>query len=360
MAVWKNAWVRARVLEVSDRAYLDGILPFLNRARKEIVASLYLMEPHDEAGPRHPVNRLMEALLAARKRGVRIRIYLNTRFDVRDKAQVARGKYFEKLLESGVEIFSLLPGRRLHDKLIVIDARYVVEGSTNWSVSALESNYESDSIIDSPLHARKKLERIARMTLPNVPRPKDIETPLLPVPETVTFPFGLFEKTKLPRMVARSERRSMALYFLLMGQAEISNQREFEMDLETAARSLGLPPDWDRSRLRRQMIKVLRKLSERYPLIEVEIRFGRNAKGRLRPVEGVKVPVPGWIFSPNFLSKASLPEAYLALVGEILKNEGVAIDTLSAPEIEKRFGIGRSTVVWARAQKKKQFPGLSG
>lgn len=37
--------------------------------------------------------------------------------------------------------------RRLHDKLIIVDERYVVDGSTNWSISALRDNYESATLI---------------------------------------------------------------------------------------------------------------------------------------------------------------------------------------------------------------------
>lgn len=348
----KNSWVRARVLEASDRSYSGAVLPLLEQAEKEIAISLYLLEPNDTAGPYHPVNRLLESLLKARGRGVRVRLYLNTKFSVRSKTEVALGKYFERLLHAGVEITSLLPHTRLHDKLIVIDGRYVIEGSTNWSVSALESNYESDSVIDSPGHARKKLERINRLTLPPLPKEKKIDRPLSPLPETVEFPLAIFEKKLLPRMIADSDGRAMDLYLMLLGQAGARGKNEVELDLETAGRSLGLPSSWERSRTRRQMIKVLRKLEKRYGLIEAEFPYGRDARIRLEEFAGERIPMPGWIFSPDFLSRESSGAVFLALAGELLKREGVEIDLLSAPEIEKRFGISRSAVVRTRAEMK--------
>jgi len=346
----RRGWVPARVLEASDRSYAEAVLPLLDRARKEIVLSLYLMEPNDTAGPDHPVNRFLEALLKARQRGVGVRIFLNTNFRFRPKTEVGRGSYFERLLEAGVEVTTLLPARRLHDKLIIIDGRYVVEGSTNWSVSALQENYESSSIIDSPPHAQKKLERIASLTLPPPPRESEIDSPLATLPETVEFPMALFEKDKLPKMVRLSDIRALNLYLILLGQRSASQKSEMTLDLEVLGRSLALPPHWERSRVRRQMIKTLRKLALRYRLIEVDFPFGRDAKIRLHNFPGEKIRIPGRALEPSSLSNESTGVTFLALAREILKKEGVGIDSLSAPQLEKRFAIGRSTVVHARSR----------
>lgn len=347
--VEKRSWSKARVLEASDRGYLEAVLPLLGKARKEIVISLYLMEANDEAGPHHPVNRLLEALLQASTRGVRVRICLNTRFRTRERSEVAQGKYFERLLERGAEIFTLLTNRRLHDKLIVIDQRFVVEGSMNWSVSALTSNYESVSIIDSRAHAERKLKRLALLMLPPLPKKEERDRPLFAVPETVEFPRSFLQNDRLGKMIAASDGRSMDLYLLLWGQAAAQGRREFDLDLEILGRAFGLPSHWKRSSIRRQMIKVLKKLAHRYELIEVEFPFGRDAGIRLTELPGANIPIPGWIFSPGYLSSESSGAAFLAIAREVLKQEGIDIDSLSAAKIEKRFGISRSVVVRTRA-----------
>lgn len=344
-----DSWVPARVLEASDRSYAEVLLPLLDKARKEIVLSLYLIEPNDEAPPAHPVNRLMESLLRARKRGVQVRIYLNTNFRFRPKNEVGRGGYFERLLSAGVELTALLPNRRLHDKLIVIDRRYVVEGSMNWSAAALESNYESVSFIDSPAHARKKLERIARLTLPPLPRERQIDHPLLPVPPTVKIPAALFERDRLPRMVRESDGRTMDFYLILLGQARAAGKNQLDMDLETLGQAAGIGQDWERSRIRRQVIKVLRKLAARYNLIEVDFTFARNARINFLPPAGEEILVPGRLLEADFLAKETSGAVFLALARELLKTEGVDIDSLSAPQLEKRFGVGQSTFVRARS-----------
>lgn len=95
----KNSWAPAQVLDASDRTYLDTVLPLFDRAKKEIVISLYLMEPQDKAGPTFSVNRLLESLLKARQRGVRVRMYLNTNFRFKPKAEVGDGLYLNDWLK---------------------------------------------------------------------------------------------------------------------------------------------------------------------------------------------------------------------------------------------------------------------
>lgn len=347
----KNSWAQARVLDASDRAYLEAVLSLLDHAKKEIVISLYLIEPQDKAGPFYSVNRLVESLLRARQRDVQVRIYLNTNFRFRPKTEVGEGTYFEKLIQAGIELTALLPSRRLHDKLIVIDGRYVVEGSTNWSVSALESNFESVSIIDSRAHAKKKLNRIAQLTLPSPAKQPEINRPLSPIPNTIEIPVGLFDQNFLPKMIRKSDWRTMDLYFILLGQSQAQKKDLIEVDLETMGRALGFPAEWNRSEIRRQVLKILRKLTERYQLIEVKFAYAKDAQVEIKKLPGETIRVPGTLFEASSLSKPS-GITFLTLAREVLKREGIDIDTLSAAAIEDRFGGGRSTVIRSRAAAK--------
>lgn len=356
----ENSWSQALVLDASDRNYLETVLALFESARKEIVIAFYLIEPDDKAGAGHPVNRFLERLLRARERGVSVRLLLNTNFRFRPKTEVGNGAWFERMALAGIQITALLPSRRLHDKLIVIDGRYVVDGSMNWSEAALMSNFESASVIDSSVYAAKKLDRIAAMTFPRPPRPapvnkKDPDRPLLEVPETARVPAVILEKDYLPRMIRDSDMRAADFYLLLLGQAEAAGTNSFEIDLETAGLALELPEKWTRSTLRRQMIKILKKLSGRYRLLEFKLPYAANAHIGLKQLPGEGVRVPGRLLSADALAHTSTAETFLAIAGEVLKKEGVAIDALSAPELEKRFGIGQSAVV--RARKKMKIKG---
>ena len=344
-----SPWVPAKVLEASDRCYSGAVLPLLDQAQKEIAISLYLIQPDDQANPDHPVNRLLEALLRARQRGVRVRLYLNTKFRVFPKEEVGLGKYFDRLLESGAEVTALLPSRRLHDKLIVIDGRYVVEGSTNWSVSALQTNFESASIIDCSEHARKKLERMERLTLPRIPgkpspKPPEKDRPLLPLPETVPIPVALFQKDRLPALVRKSSQRSFDLFLILLGQSGARASSTLELDLETLGRALRLPEKWDRTTIRRQVIKALRKLQDRYHLLQVTFPFGKDAEVTLEYWEGDKIEVPGRLMEADSVRGQPAADTFLALAEIVLRKEGVDLHSLSRPQLEKRFGVGRHTL----------------
>ncbi len=355
----KPGWARAFVYEASDRGYAEALVPLLDSARKEIVLSLYLVEPDEKAGPAHPVNQLFESLLRARGRGVSVKLYLNTNFRFRPKTEVGAGDYFKKLFDTGCVVTALLPRYRLHDKLIVIDGRYVVEGSTNWSVAALESNFESVSIIDSPAHAKKKLERIAKNCTALPPRvvkkSAGLDLPLITVPETIEFPLALFAKDALPKMIRASDERALDLYLLLWGQAQAAGKLTLECDLEELAKGLAFPSDWKRSQVRRQMIKTLRKLSDRYGFLEVKFSYAENVRIELKDIPGERITVPGWILSAGHLSKASAGAAFLALAREALKKEGVEIDSLSGPQLEVRFGAGAKTLYRSRLELAKRI-----
>lgn len=347
----KTAWAKARVIDASDRSYLEAALSLLRGARKEIVMSLYLIEPKDIAGAAHPVNQLMEALLAARRRSVAVRLVLNSSFRFRPKSDVATGLYFHRLLEAGAELTTLLPSRRLHDKLIVIDSRYVIEGSTNWSESALQYNYESASLIDSKPHAKKKLERIARLTLPPVPKiaARASDRPLLKLPDTLKIPAALFDQKILSQMVSSSENRGFDLYLILLGQAQAHKSQTLTVDLETLGRASGMPAEWSRAQIRRQVIKLLKKLESRYGVIQFKARFAKDCEVNVVDFPGTKITIPGKLLQADLLVKTPSPVTFLLLAGEVLKLEGSNIAEWSDPEIEKRFGISESTVQRARS-----------
>jgi len=60
------------------------------------------------------------------------------------------------------------------------------------------------------------------------------------------------------------------------------------------------------------------------------------------------IEVPGSLLEPSALAQQSSAATFLALAGELLKKEGIDIDQFSAPELEKRFSIGESSLNRAR------------
>jgi len=87
-------------------------------------------------------NRLPRDLAQAAERGVRVRVVVN----LADRDEHT-GRYWDRLVAAGGEIRYKQTNTDLyqimHDKLVIIDGRILVNGSGNWSGSAFFNNYEN-------------------------------------------------------------------------------------------------------------------------------------------------------------------------------------------------------------------------
>jgi phosphatidylserine/phosphatidylglycerophosphate/cardiolipin synthase-like enzyme len=89
----------------------------------------------------------LEALNAAARQGVDVRILLPHNSDVPWVANVSR-TFYRRLLEAGVRIFEW-NGAMLHAKTAVADGRFVRIGSTNLNVSSWIGNWELDVLVEN-------------------------------------------------------------------------------------------------------------------------------------------------------------------------------------------------------------------
>ena len=119
----------------------------LEHAQKEV----YLMTPYLA-----PPRKLLEAMKAAARRGVDVRLLLPEDSDVTFTPPLA-WTYFKDLLEAGVRVY-LTGGGMLHSKVFVMDDYLYSVGSANLDFRSFRTNYESNMLIyDSEAAiARKK------------------------------------------------------------------------------------------------------------------------------------------------------------------------------------------------------------
>jgi cardiolipin synthase len=89
----------------------------------------------------------IEALSAAARHGVDVRLLLPSNSDVRWAGNLSRTLY-RRLLESGVRVFEW-NGPMIHAKTAVADGRFVRVGSTNLNVSSWIGNWELDVVVES-------------------------------------------------------------------------------------------------------------------------------------------------------------------------------------------------------------------
>lgn len=118
-----------------------------------------------------PDDLMHAAMLAARKRGVRIRLILpGDRIDTELVRQASRAQWGE-LLEAGIEIHEYRP-TMFHCKTLIVDGRLVSVGSTNFDNRSFRLNDEANlNIYDAGFAERatkvfeRDLERTEKITL---------------------------------------------------------------------------------------------------------------------------------------------------------------------------------------------------
>lgn len=341
----KSEFYNAKVKDISDRAYEPAVIQLLDNAKESIVMSMYMVKPNESG----PVYLLVKDLEEALDRGVSVEIYLNTRPDHGLPPSDILAEPLQGLVKKGAKIYKFTSNVRLHDKLIIVDSRYVVDGSMNWSVAAIKSNYESAVLIDSAELAKTKLMRLRNFPLEggedkNKPaRPKGLES--LPEGTIVDISRGLIsDKSYFVAMLKAQAKRTMDMYLLLLSESARTGEREFFVSLEDMAISLKCDPSWTDTAIRRQMIEGLKALEHNYKLIDVNFNYAKDAWVELKDLPGEAFKVKGEFFDPKNLNSKSQPAQIVILIKALLEAEGSSIDSISVKELSKRFGISEFSI----------------
>lgn len=125
--------------------------PFLNKlfreARKSICLTMAYFAPHDD---------LIDELCAAARRGVKVRLMVPAKGDVK-LLVIAAQSFYDTLLTAGVQIYER-QGVVLHAKTMVIDGLISMVGSTNLDYRSIEYNLELSALIRSREFGRQMEE----------------------------------------------------------------------------------------------------------------------------------------------------------------------------------------------------------
>jgi phosphatidylserine/phosphatidylglycerophosphate/cardiolipin synthase-like enzyme len=132
---------------ITNRDYFPAVIELFENAQESIYvfmfsARIYIEYPDD-------VNwELMRGLVAAKKRGVDVKVILDASSWNTDNT--FKNKHMaDSLTAGGVEVYYDPLDVTSHPKLLIVDHRYTVVGSTNWSYYAIELNNEASVVIDS-------------------------------------------------------------------------------------------------------------------------------------------------------------------------------------------------------------------
>lgn len=132
-----------------DRAYFPQALSLLAAANRSIHAAIYVVK-YDPGDADDPVNALLEGLVAARRKGLDVRVLVD------EETNASYRQTITYLQEHGVPVrLDRSSGITTHTKIVVIDGRYLIVGSHNWTESALSRNHEYSTLLEGSSYAEE-------------------------------------------------------------------------------------------------------------------------------------------------------------------------------------------------------------
>jgi phosphatidylserine/phosphatidylglycerophosphate/cardiolipin synthase-like enzyme len=132
---------------VTDTQYFQVANKMIQEAKHSIQVMMFEMGYYDQ-NPNTPSNLLIKELINANKRGVKVEVMLEVR-EGEDRA-AKRNRHTGKILsEGGVAVIYDSLFKTTHAKLMVVDGKLSLLGSTNWTYYALTNNNEASVLIRS-------------------------------------------------------------------------------------------------------------------------------------------------------------------------------------------------------------------
>jgi len=143
----KPAASDGRVAFADDRDFYPVLHNLLAGAESSVDVILYQARFYFHY-PLSASNTLINDLVEASARGARVRVVLETADWNLDNTEENRDVW-HVLRNKNIELYFDPDTTTSHSKLVIVDGRYVVIGSSNWSHYALDSNNEANVIVDS-------------------------------------------------------------------------------------------------------------------------------------------------------------------------------------------------------------------
>ncbi len=276
------------VRDISGLEYYPAVKEIIDNAEKSIAISMYIIKL-DENNEKSLIYKLCNSLVEAKKRGVDVKIILDQNidfvqadkdhdWDIEGKNESAY-KYFKN---NGIDVFYDDKTIFTHSKALVVDEEIVIVGSTNWSQSALTKNNENSVLIKSPELAKSILDGFSKINLDNTLMEESAGAG-----SSLAVYMGFLENENIAgMMITENDERAFDLYLLLLHAYKDKDSIEFNYDY--FAKCLGIDKEMTVNAYRRQIIKTLRKLKNRYSLIKTKFYHGDNAEVVLRDIEDKK------------------------------------------------------------------------
>lgn len=148
----------ADVTPLNDAGYFKTVYSLFAKAKSSIYVIMYQARWYDEYSDSLS-NKLINSLITAKKRGVNVRVILDKPYkDEKSDSKEVNEKVRNVLSKNGIKVYFDSEKVTTHSKIIIVDGRYSIVGSTNWSYYALSKNNETNVLIDSEQVAKEYIK----------------------------------------------------------------------------------------------------------------------------------------------------------------------------------------------------------
>lgn len=312
--------------------YPDTLSEHIESAQKSVLVAMYF----SISGPGNDlVNKLVDSLIDAQKRGVSVKVIL-------ENNKLSENKdTFTKLKNAGVKVYFDTPAALTHIKAVVIDERFVFLGSTNWTEAAFKDNNEAAVLMDSPPDAKALTEYINSIEIDDK-NPYEVSSDGVSV--SVTF---LTSPKGGRQLLTNDAYKQFDLYLLLLKKIRETSADEIKIDYDSLAKELGYaaPSELggyrdDHNYYYEHIHRALKKL-RKYGLIE-------HGNGDVSmPKEGDEsfiIPYSYWTLAKEKNLSLRAKYMYLVALYEVSKSTKKPSWFRSQEDMVKLYGISDTTI----------------
>jgi phosphatidylserine/phosphatidylglycerophosphate/cardiolipin synthase-like enzyme len=123
-----------------NKKNVNNIVKYIGMAKKTLYICVFNITNDD----------LAKAIISRHKAGVDVRIISD------DECASNKGSDIQKLADEGIEVRTdSEPSYHMHDKFMVVDNKFVLTGSFNWTFQAGSHNQENVLVVDHPYYCEK-------------------------------------------------------------------------------------------------------------------------------------------------------------------------------------------------------------
>jgi len=322
---------------LTNPKYLDCLLGRILKAKREIIAVQYLVELGDRKAD--PVERVAKALIDAKRRKVNVSVILEgSKFE-------GNYPFYNVLKSAGIDCWLDTSKTFIHQKACLVDGKYLISGSHNWTRASLEENKEFSILTDDKKAVKSFLQEYREIIGQRETIRKDVcrEGVLLPV---------IFLKTVVAPLFRVHAGHLFDLY-LIMYREDKGRAVPIKIDEKGWGTQLGfdpaktgkdVAPEYKKYYFSQRMNRLLYQL-QRFGFISID-RAKDTVKRRALPDAKDKITLPETYWRYGWDGRLSFAAKYFYLIS--------LVETAGSPsypwwrknleKLAKQYGCARPNI----------------